>query len=600
MPPLPAHLLLLLLLVAPSASAASFTCIKPGTCQSAVIGYDVPYDTTYEELISRFSPITLRDLVAANQLLPDTATKQAVPVKTTLTIPFRCRCTGNGVGQSNLYTVQNKFEHGLLTYQPEIVSANHIADANDRRKLWIPLPCSCDKVDDAEVTHFAYVVPNGENTLEIAAKYGVSESALLKFNNITNHTTLRQGQILDIPLQGMVQGDLSSMGTWSRVHYISRYRNRRLLGRVVKGNKQGIKGPSGAFAAILLCIYFMTWYYWRSAHKSLSSGKNGGMQFDYTDLACATDRFSKKSMIAEGHYGAVYKATISGREVAVKKLKAEGKTKEFHHELLTISKTRHTNLVMLEGWCGKIRKIDVMSCWKRAISVELFLVFEWIPNGTLGRHLRNKEQVLTWERRYQIVKGIGSALRYLHHECNPSILHRDIKPDNILLDDDFNAKLADFGLSMTTSQNGVTVYTAAVGSMEYMDPQYKKHGTFQFNHKFDVYSFGLVLLEIACTGKSRETVCQMHGGSAQKVQVDGVADDRLRVFDHTEMERVVFLGLMCSQSEETQRPSMEDAMKFLEDGIELPATIEGGGGYNASCTVNEEAAIMPHGTVSSC
>lgn len=81
----------------------------------------------------------------------------------------------------------------------------------------------------------------------------------------------------------------------------------------------------------------MTWYYWRSAHKSLSSGKNGSMQFDYTDLACATDRFSKKSMIAEGHYGAVYKATIRGREVAVKKLKAEGKTKEFHHELLTIS-----------------------------------------------------------------------------------------------------------------------------------------------------------------------------------------------------------------------------------------------------------------------
>ena len=199
MPPL---LVLLLALLAATASAAGFTCTNPGTCQSAVIGYVVRNATTYEELISRFSPTTLHDLLAANQLPSDTATKQVIPAKTTLTIPFRCRCSGNGVGQSDLYAGQNKFDDGLVSYQPEIVSANNIAYDAARRRLWLRLPCSCDKVDGVDMTHFAYIVRSGDNALEIATKYGVVESALLEINNITNHTSLQHGQILDIPLQG--------------------------------------------------------------------------------------------------------------------------------------------------------------------------------------------------------------------------------------------------------------------------------------------------------------------------------------------------------------------------------------------------------------
>jgi hypothetical protein len=127
-----------------------------------------------------------------------------------------------------------------------------------------------------------------------------------------------------------------------------------------------------------------------------------------------------------------------------------------------------------------------------------------------------------------------------------------------------------------------------------------KHGNVEFNRKSDIYSFGIVLLEIACTKKSREEVWQMRGGSAQQVQVDVVVDARLHFFDRTEMERVVVLGLKCSHPEEAQRPSMEDAMKFLEDGKELPDTTQGVDGYSASCTVNEEAPIMPQGNISAC
>uniref|UniRef100_A0ACD5XYI3 Uncharacterized protein n=1 Tax=Avena sativa TaxID=4498 RepID=A0ACD5XYI3_AVESA len=452
--------------------------------------------------------------------------------------------------------------------------------------------------------HFAYIVRSGENTLEIASRHGVPESMLLRINNITNNTSLRKGQILDIPLQGK--------GTWSRVHYIvSGYRTRSLAGgnlpqvvgpvvrtapkqaAITEGVLQKIIGAwRGAWsdsiyfrffvlvlAAIIFSVLYKTWYYWRSALKSLSSGTtNGDMQFDYRDLARDTNGFSNNRKIGEGKFGAVYKATYNGQELAVKKMIGEGETKDIHDELQTVSNTRHTNLVRLKGWCGRVRLIDASSIWKREIKVELLLVFELVPNGNLEDHLYNREQVLPWEKRFKIVKGLGSALRYLHHECNPCILHRDIKPANILLDHHFNAKLADFGLSLIASQNRAAVVTTSVGTSAYMDPRLRRHGNVEFNRKMDIYSFGLVLLETACTEKTmanqgcklREKVRGLYFGSAEP-QVEAAADARLRgVFDRKQMECVVLLGLKCSHPEETQRPSMEDAMKFLEDSDNTP------------------------------
>ncbi|XBH59317.1 hypothetical protein VPH35_080604 [Triticum aestivum] len=579
MPPLAAALLLLLWAAASSASAASFTCAKPSTCRSAV-AYVVPIATTYEQLASRFSPTaTLQHLLAANQLPPHTDTSKVIPAKTAVRIPFRCRCAG-GVGQSDLemYTGGRGDDYFM-----EVVTANNVGAG--KYYGWRPLPCSCDKVDGSNVMHLAYVIlRTGDNTSEIAAMYGLRESTLLRINNITSsQLLLRQGHILDIPL-------FHGMGTWSRVHYISTHRERRLNeGDSAVTASKVINIVKVVVPVVTILVYLVTtWCYWKSARNSLS------------DLACATNRFSRDALLGEGKFGAVYKATLKGQVVAVKKIKAEGKLEDFHRELQTVGNTRHENLVDLKGWCGKIRVIDGKTWWKRVIKVELFLVFEFIPNGDLERHLDNSNQVLSWDKRYKIVKGIGSALHYLHHECNPCILHRDIKPGNILLDEYFNAKLGDFGLSMITSKNRATVVTTAVGSVGYMDPQLMKHGVVEFNRKSDVYSFGIVLLKIACTNKSREEVWQMRGGSEQQVQVDGVVDDRLRFFDRTEMERVVVLGLKCSHSEEAQRPSMQDAMKFLEDGQEFPPTTQGDDSYGVPCTVNEEAPMMTHGDVSSC
>jgi serine/threonine protein kinase len=194
--------------------------------------------------------------------------------------------------------------------------------------------------------------------------------------------------------------------------------------------------------------------------------------------------------------------------------------------------------------------------------------------------------------RYQILKDIGIALRYLHHECNKPILHRDIKPGNILLDFNFNAKIADFGLSrIIASKNNTTLVTTAIGTVGYMDPECIKNGDVELNRKSDVYSFGIILLEIACR-KTRDQVLEHTRSSAEPWMVEA-ADEKLNgVFDKTQMERVIVLGLKCSDPQGKQRPYMLDAMKFLEDGIELPEIIEMQGEQSAPGTSSSDQNVL--------
>lgn len=210
-----AALLLALLLAAP-ASAANFTCATVGkTCQSA-IGYAVPNATTYGELVARFNATTtLAELLGANGLPATTPASTPLAAKATVRVPFRCRCGSNGVGQSDggpFYVVYplDGLDHiarevfgAFVTYQ-EIATANNITNVNlivVGQKLRIPLPCTCDQVDGADVMHFAYSVAKGDDPPGIAARFGVTETTLLSVNKITDpKTSLQQGQILDVPL----------------------------------------------------------------------------------------------------------------------------------------------------------------------------------------------------------------------------------------------------------------------------------------------------------------------------------------------------------------------------------------------------------------
>lgn len=164
--------------------------------------------------------------------------------------------------------------------------------------------------------------------------------------------------------------------------------------------------------------------------------------------------------------------------------------------------------------------------------------------------------------RYKIVKDICAALVHLHHERRPFVLHRNIKPSNILLDKEFNAKLADFGLSRTADK---------VGKARYLDPECRKTG--KFKRSSDVYSFGIVLLEIACK-KDENSYAKVWSRYLEKSLMQ-VADDRLRgEFDERQMERGIVLGLWCCQPNIDMRPTMQQAMDFLESDGPLPELAE--------------------------
>ncbi|XP_047057735.1 probable L-type lectin-domain containing receptor kinase S.7 [Lolium rigidum] len=392
--------------------------------------------------------------------------------------------------------------------------------------------------------------------------------------------------VTDLLPSEVAVGFSAATGRYFELHRIISWSfNSTLPFKQQENRKQLIIGGAPVSIIVLVGIflvwYILSYFRWCRTRDSFSSGTTV-KRFEYSDLCDATSRFSKESVLGEGAFGTVYKGRYTDdngntQDVAVKKKKKTTvEIEDFLAELRIISETRHMNLVELKGWCCSRNIWDLFDfmCWCRKQKVNLFLVYELVPNGTLEDHLHHREEILPWEKRYQIVKGIGSALRYLHHECNISILHRDIKPGNILLDLDFTAKLADFGLSRTfASKNDTTLVTTAIGTVGYIDPECMKNGDVKFQRKSDVYSFGIVLLEIACR-KTREEVLERYRSKAEPSMVEA-ADEKLNgAFDETQMERVIVLGLKCSDPQGKQRPFMLDAMKFLEDGIELPAITE--------------------------
>ncbi|KAF7067220.1 hypothetical protein CFC21_073135 [Triticum aestivum] len=224
----------------------------------------------------------------------------------------------------------------------------------------------------------------------------------------------------------------------------------------------------------------------------------GPREFRYAELAAATCNFAEENKIGRGGFGPVYKGYLreQDRHVAIKTLYVSVSEeqpsqgfKEFQAEITVLSQLRHHNIVQLVGWwCGRRR---------RRRGRQLALVYELMPGGSLDTHLYNPDKHLTWPERYEIALGLGSALRYLHTECDRCIVHGDIKPANVMLDASGNAKLGDFGLARLIDHGAEPRTTQAVaGTVGYIDPELvncQRPGTAS-----DVYSFGVVLLEIAC------------------------------------------------------------------------------------------------------
>ncbi|KAL8138673.1 hypothetical protein V2J09_004674 [Rumex salicifolius] len=209
--------------------------------------------------------------------------------------------------------------------------------------------------------------------------------------------------------------------------------------------------------------------------------------FTYEELVAATNGFSECNLLGQGGFGFVHKGVLpNGKEVAVKKLKMGGQQgeREFRAEVDTISQVHHKHLVSLVGYC--------------IAGVERLLVYEFVANKTMEFHLHEKNQpVMNWSTRLKIAVGSAKGLAYLHEDCNPTIIHRDIKAANILLDANCEVKVADFGLAkiFSNTNSSVThITTRVVGTFGYLAPEYASSG--KVTDKSDVYSYGVMLLEL--------------------------------------------------------------------------------------------------------
>lgn len=210
----------------------------------------------------------------------------------------------------------------------------------------------------------------------------------------------------------------------------------------------------------------------------------GRSQFSYDELATATGGFSQSKLLGQGGFGYVHKGVLpNGQEVAVKSLKAgsgQGE-REFQAEVEIISRVHHRHLVSLVGYC--------------MTNEQRMLVYEFVPNSTMEFHLHGKGQpVMDWATRLRIAVGSAKGLAYLHEDCHPKIIHRDIKAANILLDNNFEAMVADFGLAKLSSDNITHVSTRVMGTFGYLAPEYASSG--KLTEKSDVFSFGVMLLEL--------------------------------------------------------------------------------------------------------
>ncbi|GLJ16077.1 hypothetical protein SUGI_0267670 [Cryptomeria japonica] len=287
-----------------------------------------------------------------------------------------------------------------------------------------------------------------------------------------------------------------------------------------------------------------------------------GKHFTYTDILLATANFSDSSVIGSGGFGTVYKGRMrDGSIVAVKKLQQKGPEgeREFLAEMQTLgSHEFHENLVPLLGCC--------------LFGTEKLIVYDFMSNGSLEDWLYEKSggrNRLDWVTRYKIALGTAKALKFLHHDCSPAVIHRDMKASNILLDKKFNPHVTDFGLARFVDGAESYVSTVVAGTLGYVPPEYSQ--SWRATTRGDVYSFGVVLLELA-TGRRPLSLNTDDGNLVEWVSLLISAGHAPQALDpillhqkhQPQLIRFLHLGIICTQESPDSRPSMEQLLISLE------------------------------------
>ncbi|KAK4711952.1 hypothetical protein R3W88_006465 [Solanum pinnatisectum] len=273
-------------------------------------------------------------------------------------------------------------------------------------------------------------------------------------------------------------------------------------------------------------------------------GSHAPKLYSYSDLKKITSSFSHK--IGKGGFGQVYKGKLpDGRAVAVKVLtETNGDGEEYINEVASISRTSHVNIVGLLGFCYQRNR--------RA------LIYEYVSNGSLDKFLNSGSSSTTcsleWTTLYSIAVGTARGLEYLHRGCNTRIVHFDIKPHNILLDEDFCPKISDFGLSrLCERKESILSMLGARGTAGYIAPEVFSRAFGHVSHKSDVYSYGMLVLEMV----------GVRNNLGKDLSLQGIMNEE----DEELARKMILVGLWCIQTKPSDRPAIEKAVEMLEGSL---------------------------------
>ncbi|XP_007020246.2 PREDICTED: G-type lectin S-receptor-like serine/threonine-protein kinase At1g34300 [Theobroma cacao] len=337
-----------------------------------------------------------------------------------------------------------------------------------------------------------------------------------------------------------------------------------------------------------------------SAQYALLEYASGApVQFSYKELQRSTKGFKEK--LGAGGFGAVYKGILTNRTVvAVKQLEGiEQGEKQFRMEVATISSTHHLNLVRLIGFCSEGR--------------HRLLVYEFMKNASLDNFLFVTEEqsgkTLSWEYRFNIALGTARGITYLHEECRDCIVHCDIKPENILLDENYNAKVSDFGLAklINPKDHRYRTLTSVRGTRGYLAPEWLAN--LPVTSKSDVYSYGMVLLEIVSGRRNFDVSVDTNRKKFsiwayeefESGNVEGIVDKRLvdQDVDMEQVIRAIQVSFWCIQEQPSQRPMMGKVVQMLEGITEIerpPAPKSATEGSISGTSINVSSNISAFST----
>ncbi|CAK9221648.1 unnamed protein product [Sphagnum jensenii] len=414
-------------------------------------------------------------------------------------------------------------------------------------------------------------------------------------------------QVLDLSFNNL-SGDVPTNGSFSLFTPISFQGNSNLCGPMV--NKQcpgepplpppppyqpppspkantgqsstgAIAGGVAAGAALLFAAPAIAFAWWRRrrppeaffdvpAEEDPEVHLGQLKRFSLRELQVATDNFNNRNILGRGGFGKVYKGRLAdGSLVAVKRLKEErspGGELQFQTEVEMISMAVHRNLLRLRGFC--------------MTPTERLLVYPYMPNGSVASRLRDRppgEPALEWHVRRRISLGSARGLSYLHDHCDPKIIHRDVKAANILLDEEYEAVVGDFGLAKLMDYKDTHVTTAVRGTIGHIAPEYLSTG--KSSEKTDVFGYGIMLLELI-TGQRAFDLARLANdddvmlldwvkGLLKDDKVDLLVDPDLKDnYEYKEVEELIQVALLCTQSSPMDRPKMAEVVRMLEgDGL---------------------------------